>query len=148
VSIVGPVRTLEAISELARGQGLLVQSMHLRGKVHNPENMSLAKKLCEICDRVESLQLPSSDQLHIQVNSNRNGKPLENCNLTHEAVYTILASKCEWYALLQDVASCLNSPSTTSLLHNFLLFGIGDPVPLAPFHQHHLRVIKTQHPPG
>ncbi|TGJ81029.1 hypothetical protein E0Z10_g7743 [Xylaria hypoxylon] len=140
----GAIRTLEAISELARGQGLLVQGMHLRGKVHNPENMGLAKELCDVCDRVENLQLPSSGQLHIQVNSNRNGKPLRNCNLTHEAVYTILASKCEWYAVLQDVAKCLRSPNTASLLHNFLLFGIGDPVPLAPFHQSHLNVTKTE----
>ncbi|GAW20845.1 hypothetical protein ANO14919_103570 [Xylariales sp. No.14919] len=144
ISIVGPVRTLEAVSEYARDQDLLVQGMHLRGKVHNPENMGLAKELCDLCDQAENLQLPFSDQLRIPVNSNRDGRPLKDCNLTHEAVYTILASKCEWYTLLQNVAKCLASPDIASNSHDLLLFGIGDPVPLAPFHQAHLNVTKTE----
>lgn len=117
--------------------------MHLRGKVHNPENMALAKELCDLCDRVENLQLPFSDQLQIQVNSNRDVKPLKDCNLTHEAVYTILASKCEWYTLLQNVATHLTGLDTAASSHNIAIFGIRDPVSLTPFRQAHINVTKV-----
>ncbi|KFA74445.1 hypothetical protein S40288_08906 [Stachybotrys chartarum IBT 40288] len=144
ISIVGPVRTLEAVSEFARNQGLLVQSMHLRGKVHNPENLDLAAELCALCDEFEDLQLPSSDKLQVPVNSNKDGRPLKNCNLTHEAIYTILATRCEWYSLLQDVAESLRPARTGTDSHAIVLFGIGDPVPLSPFHQTHLNITKIE----
>ncbi|KAL2257749.1 hypothetical protein VTK26DRAFT_9223 [Humicola hyalothermophila] len=144
ISIVGPVLTLEAVSEYARSQGLLVQAMHLRGKVHNPENMDLAAELCALCDQHENLQLPSWEKMQIQVNSNKTGKPLRDFNLTHEAVYTILATRCEWYTLLQEIAEQLKPAVTGTDTHTFVLFGIGDPVPLSPFHQARLNVTKVE----
>nr|WNZ75135.1 MollE [Ovatospora sp.] len=144
ISIVGPVLTLEAVSEYARSQGLLVQSMHLRGKVHNPENMDLAAELCALCDQHENLQLPSWDKMQIQVNSNKTGKPLKEFNPTHEAVYTILATRCEWYTLLQEVAEQLKPAKTGTDKHTIVLFGIGDPVPLSPFHQARLNITKVE----
>ncbi|KAH7012371.1 BcPKS16, polyketide synthase [Macrophomina phaseolina] len=140
ISIVGPVPKLQKVTAHARDQGLLVSSMHIRGKVHNPENAELAEILCQICEQHEEFQLPSATALQIPVRSNGDGQPLENSSLTHEAVYTILASRCEWYKLLTEVANDLQKTGVES--HTFALYGIGDPVPLAPFHQAHLKVSK------
>ncbi|KAL1877487.1 Type I Iterative PKS [Diaporthe australafricana] len=141
ISVVGPVATLERLSQKARDQGLLVSAMHIRGKVHNPENLELAAELAQLCQETESLQLPSSADLQVAVNSNLDGRPLQGRSLTREAVYTILASKCEWYKLLENLASSLVKTRVGD--HEFALFGIGDPVPLAPFHQAQLRVTKV-----
>ncbi|KAK8117056.1 BcPKS16- polyketide synthase [Apiospora kogelbergensis] len=141
ISIVGSVQTLERLSEKAREQGLLVSAMHLRGKVHNPENLELATKLDLFCQRTEHFQLGSSTALQVAVNSNLDGLPIQDRSLTREAVYTILASRCEWYKLLENVASSLAASEVRD--HEFTLFGIGDPVPLAPFHQARLRITKV-----
>ncbi|KAK8868989.1 Polyketide synthase [Apiospora arundinis] len=141
ISIVGSVQTLERLSEKARDQGLLVSAMHLRGKVHNPENLELATKLDLFCQRTEQFQLGSSTALQVVVNSNLDGLPIQDRPLTREAVYTILASRCEWYKLLENVASSLAASEVRD--HEFTLFGIGDPVPLAPFHQARLRITKV-----
>ncbi|KAK8011617.1 BcPKS16- polyketide synthase [Apiospora arundinis] len=141
ISIVGSVQTLERLSEKARDQGLLVSAMHLRGKVHNPENLELATKLDLFCQRTEQFQLGSSTALQVVVNSNLDGLPIQDRPLTREAVYTILASRCEWYKLLENVASSLADSEVRD--HEFTLFGIGDPVPLAPFHQARLRITKV-----
>lgn len=94
ISIVEPVRVLERVSAYAREEGLLVQGMHLRGNVHNPENAGLAE-LCALCDAQESLTLPSCSQLQVPVYSNGTGRRLKGRSLTHEGVWTILASRCE-----------------------------------------------------
>ncbi|KAK0647379.1 Methylphloroacetophenone synthase [Lasiodiplodia hormozganensis] len=140
ISIVGPVPTLEAVSAYARERGLLVQGMHLRGKVHNPENAELAKELCELCDEFESLTLPACSELQVPVYSNITGRRLRDCSLTHEAVRTILASRCEWWTLLNELAQALKATGTQS--HTFAMFGIGDCVPLMPFHQATLKISK------
>ena len=114
--------------------------MHLRGKVHNPENAELAKELCELCDGMESLTLPGCEYLQVPVYSNITGRRLQECSLTHEAVLTILASRCEWWTLLNELASALKSTGVQA--HTFAMFGIGDCVPLMPFHQARLKVSK------
>ncbi|OJD29656.1 polyketide synthase [Diplodia corticola] len=140
ISIVGPVPTLEKVSAHARERGLLVQGMHLRGKVHNPENAELAKELCELCDEFESLTLPACSQLQAPVYSNITGRLLRDCSLTHEAVRTILASRCEWWTLLNELAQALKATGVQA--HTFAMFGIGDCVPLTPFHQAALKISK------
>ena len=140
VSIVGPVPVLSKIQDYARGQGLLVQEMHIRGKVHNPENADLAKELCELCDRTPSLQLPSARTLQAPVRSNRNGQLLTDGSLTHEVVSVILASRCEWYTLLTELARDLDLSGRRS--HLFATFGIGDCIPLSPFHKLQLQITK------
>ncbi|KAL1635043.1 Type I Iterative PKS [Diplodia intermedia] len=140
ISIVGPVPTLERVSAHARERGLLVQGMHLRGKVHNPENAELAKELCELCDEFESLTLPACSQLQAPVYSNITGRLLQDCSLTHEAVRTILASRCEWWTLLNELAQALKATGVQA--HTFAMFGIGDCVPLTPFHQAALKISK------
>ncbi|KAE8849469.1 hypothetical protein HRS9122_03485 [Pyrenophora teres f. teres] len=141
ISIVGPVLPLKRVADRAREQGLLVTDIHIRGKVHNPENSSLVKVLFDISQKYEEMQLPDASQLRVPVRSNADGKLLDNCSLTHEAINIILASRCEWYQLLEEVAKDLTRYSTDS--HTFILFGIGDPVPLMPFHNARLRVSKV-----
>lgn len=140
ISIVGPVPTLEKVTAYARELGLQAQGMHLRGKVHNPENAELARELCGLCDEIEGLTLPPSAELQVPIYSNITGRRLENCSLTHEAVLTILASRCEWWTLLGELASALKATGVQS--HTFAMFGIGDCVPLMPFHQARLKVSK------
>ncbi|KAF9694109.1 hypothetical protein EKO04_007757 [Ascochyta lentis] len=140
ISIVGPVLALKQVADKARDQGLLVTDIHIRGKVHNPENTPLVKVLFDICQKHDEMKLPDASQLRVPVRSNIDGKSLKDCSLTHEAIRTILASRCEWYQLLNEVAQDLAGCSTDS--HSFVLFGIGDPVPLMPFHNARLRISK------
>nr|AOO87096.1 polyketide synthase [Alternaria alternantherae] len=142
ISIVGPVVELKKVADRARDQGLLVTDIHIRGKVHNPENAPLVKVLFDLCQEHDDMTLPDASQLRAPVRSNLNGKLLENCSLTYEAINTILASRCEWYRLLKEVAQDLTGSGTDS--HTFALFGIGDPVPLMPFHTARLRVSKVE----
>lgn len=141
ISVVGPVQALKELSEFARGRGLLTQDMHLRGKIHNPENLDLARELCEICDNTPSLQLPSFDKLQLPLRSNRTGGLIQTCSLTHEAVYTILAARCEWYTLLERVAQDLKSTGENS--HGVVCFGLGDCVPVSAFRLAGLSLTKT-----
>ena len=116
------------------------QAMHLRGKVHNPENADLARELCGICDQHEELRLPDASHLGAPLRSNKNGEKILEGSLTHEAIETILASCCQWYSLLIGVCSDLEKTETQS--HLFAAFGIGDCIPLAPFHQAGLQITK------
>ena len=114
--------------------------MHLRGKVHNPENADLARELCALCDQHEVLRLPDASHLNAPLRSNKNGEKILEGSLTHEAVETILASCCQWYDLLIGV--CKDLERTKSQSHLFAAFGIGDCVPLTPFHQAGLQITK------
>ena len=136
----GSVPVLAELQTYARSQGLLVQEMHIRGKVHNPENVDLAKELCDLCDRTESLQLPSALNLQTSVRSNRTGEKLTEGSLSHEVVNTILAGRCEWYTLLTELAKDLDLSERRS--HQLATFGIGDCVPLSPFHKVQLQITK------
>ena len=129
--MVGSVPVLAKVQAYAREQCLLVQEMHIRGKVHSPENVDLAEELCNLCDRnPESLQLPDARSLQAPVRSNKNGESIRKGSLTHEVVNTILASRCEWYTLLTELAKDLDLTGRRS--HLFATFGIGDCV-----HYHH-----------
>ena len=114
--------------------------MHLRGKVHNPENADYARELCALCDKHEDLLLPDASHLRAPLRSNKNGKKILEGSLTHEAVETILASCCQWYDLLIGVCKDLEKTETQS--HLFAAFGIGDCIPLAPFHKAGLQITK------
>ena len=125
----------------AKEQGLLVQEMHIRGKVHNPENAKLAQELCWLCDTTSILRLPHASTLQAPIRSNKDGCLITEGSLTHEAVNVILASRCEWYTLLLELAKDLDL--TGRRIHTFTTFGIGDCVPLSPFHKLQLRITKV-----
>lgn len=148
VGIVGPVDTLRRVAKYIQAEGVVSQSIHLRGKNHNPENAMLAADLYQLSEKFEFLQLGNSDQLLVRVDSNREGKPLgPHRNLSHEAVFSMLTSSAHWDIILREAAESLRSsvgrsdPTCPNLI---ALFGIGDPVPLAPFHQARIRVTKLE----
>ena len=140
ISIVGTAPSLAEIQTRAKARGMQTQAMHLRGKVHNPENADLARELCALCDQHESLRLPDASHLKAPLRSNKNGKKIREGSLTHEAIETILASCCQWYDLLIGVCSDLEKTETQ--VHLFAAFGIGDCIPLAPFHKAGLQITK------
>jgi len=138
---VGPVPVLLKLQTYAREQGLLVNEMHIRGKVHNPENSELAQELCRLCERTELLHLPDAKNLQVPVRSNKNGNLITQGTLLTETVNVILASKCEWYTLLTKLAEDLDLSGRR--IHTLATFGIGDCVPLSPFHKLRLQVTKV-----
>lgn len=140
VSLVGSVPILNKLQLYARDQDLLVQEMHIRGKMHNPENAELARELCHLCDKTDILRLPHVANLQVPTRSNRTGKLITNESLTHEIINVILASRCEWYALLTELAKDLDFSDSRN--HTFAIFGIGDCVPLLPFHNLDLQITK------
>ena len=119
-----------------------MNEMHIRGKVHNPENAELAQELCQLCDRNEILQLPNASDLQAPVRSNKTGEQLTRGSLTHEIVSVILASRCEWYTLLTELAKDLDLSGRRT--HTFATFGIGDCIPLSPFHKLQLQITKFE----
>lgn len=108
--------------------------------MHNPENADLARELCMLCDKYEELRLPNASHLTAPLRSNKTGEKLLEGSLTHEAIETILASCCQWYDLLNGV--CRDLKKTGTLSHLFASFGIGDCIPLTPFHQAGLQITK------
>ncbi|KAI9667742.1 MAG: Type I Iterative PKS [Bathelium mastoideum] len=142
VSIVGPSGQLHELFIFARDrEGLQVQKMEVRGKVHNPENELLAKELCKVCAETPSLRLPDAAELQVRVRSNRSGQALVQGMLSEELVTTILASRCEWYSLLEKVAKDLKQAQRNSPA--FVYFGLTDCVPLPPFHKRGIRPTKS-----
>lgn len=114
--------------------------MHIRGKVHNPENATLAGELSEFCETTEGLSLPQADSLQCSLRSNRTGDCIIQGSLTREIISVILAERCEWFQLLTGVAGDLEVSGSRH--HDIAIFGIGDCVPLSPFHQRGLQVTK------
>lgn len=119
-----------------------MQEMHIRGKVHNPENAELAEELCRICDRTEILRLPHASELQAPVRSNKTGDLITEGSLTREIVSVILASRCEWYTLLTELAKDLDLSGRRT--HTLATFGIGDCIPLSPFHKLQLQLQITK----
>ena len=118
-----------------------MQEMHIRGKVHNPENAELAQELSRLSDRNQNLQLPDASKLQVPIRSNKTGDLLTTGSLAHELITTILVSRCEWYTLLTEVARDLDLSGRRA--HNFATFGIGDCIPLSPFHKVKLQITKV-----
>ncbi|PHH89660.1 hypothetical protein CDD83_5578 [Cordyceps sp. RAO-2017] len=141
VSIVGPADQLDQLFRFASTQGLQVQKMDIRGKVHNPENAHIAAELAILCDETPGLRLPEASRLQVPVRSNRHGAKLTQGSLGKEIITTILASRCDWFALLGLVAEDLKQSQRSS--HDFVLFGLADCVPMAPFLKQGLRATKT-----
>ena len=142
ISVVAPAQVLKQIKVFAKTQGLLCQDMHIRGKVHNPENKTLAADLDRFCATHEGFRFPDTLQLQVSLRSNVDGKCLGSQSLTHEVINTILSTRCEWYQLLQNVAADLSESDREK--HYLINFGIGDCLSPVPFHQHGLHIIKSE----
>lgn len=87
------------------------------------------------------MTLPHASLLQVPVRSNKTGDLIKDEPLTHEAVNVILASRCEWYSLLTEMAKDLDLSGRRS--HIFATFGIGDCIPLSPFHKYKLQITKV-----
>ncbi|KAK4214758.1 conidial yellow pigment biosynthesis polyketide synthase, partial [Rhypophila decipiens] len=143
VSIVGSANRLEELLCCLKEQGFQVQKMDVRGKVHNPENAELAAELSKLCHATPGLQLPDSSRLQVPVRSNKTGETLFGAtSLTDEIITTILASRCEWFKLITQVAHDFSRTKTNS--HSLVVFGLTDCVPLTPFHAQKQRISKVQ----
>ncbi|KAF7896114.1 hypothetical protein EAF00_006129 [Botryotinia globosa] len=142
VSIVGSAKRLEELFVYAQRQGIQVQKMDIRGKVHNPENKDLAAELCHLCHDTSSLNLSDASKLQASVRSNISGERLRSGSLTEEIVTTILASRCNWYMLLNGVAEDLSA--LKQIGHKFVIFGLNDCVPMSPFHKKRLQATKSE----
>lgn len=136
------MQLLEELKAYAESEGLIVTALHLRGKVHNPENRDLCKEFCNLCDQTPALQLPSSADLKVPVRSNKTGELLSGVSLTHEVVDTTLVSRCEWYNLLIAMSHELHQTGDSA--HTFAMFGTGrkNCVPLTPFEGKQLKITK------
>jgi acyl carrier protein len=142
VAIVGPAAKLDDLYVYAREQKIHVQKLDIRGKVHNPENKEISTDLSHLCNDTPCLQLPEASSLRVPVRSNRTGERLHSGSLIEEVVTTILASRCDWFQLLNEVAGDLNVSKRTD--HTFLIFGLYDCVSVSPFHKHRLQVTKSE----
>ena len=139
--MVGPAQTLVKLYTHVQEQGLAVQKMDIRGKVHNPENRDLAADLCDLCSRTALLQLPEASSLQVPLRSNLTGERLLEGSLTEEIITTILASKCDWHKLLSRVAKDLEGSDRAG--HKIAIFGMNDCVPMGAFHKARLRITKV-----
>lgn len=142
ISIVGPSGVLSQIKAYADSQGLLSQGMHIRGKVHNPENEEMVQELCSFCEQHGDIQYPALSDMKVAIRSNSTAERLCGKSLTREVIKTILSSRCEWYNLLKAVSSDLARSGHRA--HLLLNFGIGDCLSPIPFHQHGLQISKLE----
>lgn len=142
ISIVGPARVLKDIKAHTDAQGLLSQGVHIRGKVHNPENATVAAQLAQFCNTRDDFTFLPASRLRVPLRSNRDGNCLTEGGLTHEVIKTILSIRCDWYNLLQQVAADLERSGRTS--HHLINFGIGDCLSPIPFHQRGLTITKAE----
>lgn len=124
-------------------QGLQPKTMHIRGKLHDPNNWQLVNECIKWSESVTGLPFPGGESLYVSVRSNRTGDCLSDVTrpLSDEVIETILASQCDWSQVVRHLASDLDE--TRRREHTLGLFGIGNSVPLAPFRHHHLEITKV-----
>ncbi|KAL8693000.1 MAG: hypothetical protein Q9218_002089 [Villophora microphyllina] len=139
ISIVGPSSVLQRIRAWAKDEGLHSQGVHIRGKVHNPENNNLIADVNQFCV-AHGLGLPDCTYLKAPFRSNTNGHLLVQGSLTGVVIKTILADKCDWYSLVANVAKDLSHTHLES--HRLVNFGIGDCLSPVPFHDQKLKITK------
>nr|BAZ95871.1 polyketide synthase [Fusarium sp. NBRC100844] len=141
-SVIVPDNQVTAFRAFAEAQGLQPKTMHIRGKLHDPNNTKLVKQCIKWSEAVNGLPFPGGESLYVSVRSNRTGECLSDIarSLSSEVIETILASQCDWSHVIRYLASDLQQ--TRRREHTLGLFGIGNSVPLAPFRHHDLEITK------
>ena len=99
---------MAALKSHAESEGISTTELHLRGKVHNPENEGLCEELWNMVDRIPELQLPGADALQVPVRSNKTGKVLSDVSLSHELLESTLVRRCEWCEIVDGLSSDLS----------------------------------------
>ncbi|KAK7430455.1 hypothetical protein QQZ08_002974 [Neonectria magnoliae] len=141
-SLIAPDDRIAALRTYAEQGGLSPKTMHIRGKLHDINNTTLAKECIEWCNALKELPFPNGKSLQLPVHSNRTGELLSSVahSLSEEVIQTILASTCDWSLVIRGLASDLQQTGRRE--HTLALFGIGNSVPIAPFRQHDLDITK------
>ncbi|KAF7554686.1 hypothetical protein G7Z17_g2695 [Cylindrodendrum hubeiense] len=141
-SIIVPDDQIAALKAHLEQEGLQPKTMHIRSKLHNPDNAALAKDCNDWCNTLDNLSFPDRNPLRVPVRSNRTGNSLSHVDhsLGGEVITTILASQCDWSLVMGYLAADLQQ--TERQKHSLALFGIGNSVPLAPFRQAELDITK------
>ncbi|KAI9725826.1 MAG: Type I Iterative PKS [Chrysothrix sp. TS-e1954] len=140
ITVSGSAHALTAMRDYAKELGLLVQDWPLRGKWHHPQNSRLAQSLIKWCEDDDLLQFPQTQAVKQLTRSNREGDFIKKGSYTEELITAILASRCEWHTVLQNVAADLKAQNQQQ--HVIASFGVGDCTPLSTFHHHRLHVSK------
>ena len=136
----GPGEILCNVAAYTQSLGLLSQGMHIRGRVHNPDNNDLAKELHAFCDQHIDLRYSDASKPRVTIRSNLTGEPLSTESLTHEVISTILCHQCNWFSLLKCVSDDLANSRRRE--HMVMNFGVGDCLSLIPFLQNDLQISK------
>ncbi|KAH8900522.1 polyketide synthase [Thozetella sp. PMI_491] len=141
-SIIVPESQAQALIAHAERAGLRPKPVHIRGRLHHPDNSTLAKECIEWYRTGSVSSFLSGTSLQTTVRSNRSGQSLSKLpsSLDDEIIHTILTSVCDWPKVIAELASDLLRTSRRH--HSLAIFGIDSSVPLAPFVQHNLTITK------
>nr|WHF58365.1 polyketide synthase [Aspergillus sp.] len=141
LSFVGNAKSIAALHEYCQANGLPADKMDVTGKAHNPENAHVVPEFLEILGWHPALfQLPKESRLQVTVRSNRDGVALTDEGIMEDMIPMMLASCCDWYQLLSNVAADIKKTNRTD--HRVVIFGLNDSVPLSPFNRQRLKIFK------
>ncbi|RAH61359.1 ketoacyl-synt-domain-containing protein [Aspergillus piperis CBS 112811] len=141
LSFVGNAKSIAAMYEYCRENGLPADKMDVTGKAHNPENEHVVPEFMDIINRNPSMfQLPKESRLQVTVRSNITGKALTDAEIMEDMITMMLASCCDWLELVTQVALDLKASERPA--HRLVIFGLNDSVPLSPFNKQRLKSFK------
>ncbi|GLA58211.1 type I Iterative Polyketide synthase (PKS) [Aspergillus tubingensis] len=141
LSFIGNAKSIAAMYEYCRENGLPADKMDVTGKAHNPENEHVVPEFMDILNRNSSmLQLPQQSRLQVTVRSSITGKALTDAEIMEDMITMMLASCCDWYGLVSQVALDLKASERPA--HRLVIFGLNDSVPLSPFNKQRLKTFK------
>ncbi|KAK4184787.1 Non-reducing polyketide synthase ascC [Podospora australis] len=141
ISIIAPADDVAEVRAYAEIKGMRPRMMHIRSNLHNPDNESLLEECSSV---LRNVSFPTSDRLAVTVCCNRTGASLSDSaeqSLSEEIIRTILASRCDWLSVMQNMAHDLAATKTKQ--HNIAIFGLADPVSTTPFQREGLEVSKV-----
>ncbi|GLA95299.1 type I Iterative Polyketide synthase (PKS) [Aspergillus tubingensis] len=134
-------KSIAAMYEYCRENGLPADKMDVTGKAHNPENEHVVPEFMDILNKNSSmLQLPQQSRLQVTVRSSITGKALTDAEIMEDMITMMLASCCDWYGLVSQVALDLKASERPA--HRLVIFGLNDSVPLSPFNKQRLKTFK------
>jgi acyl transferase domain-containing protein len=140
ITVVGPENGIASLRSLVSDQGLVIQRMHLSGKVHNPDNAAVVEVLKSFCNDHIEFQLPRASSLKVNLRSNRTAQVLSQGSLTDEAIETVLTCQCQWHDILTAMSK--DFKKTTRTLHRIASFGLANCISLGIFEQAGLQIAK------
>ena len=138
ITVESPESVLASPSVQSTHLGPKNRSLHLNGKVHNPENECLAAKLKGLCRQNTELALQQSYPRRGGVRSNASGQLVDDMLVTDRTIDDTLTSSCQWSTIMATAAEGLQK--TPRRIHIVLQFGVADSVPTGPFEEQGLDI--------